>query len=137
MRKVSKWGRGSSRVDEHVGRVLRTLREQKDWSQEALGDAIDVSFQQIQKYERGANRVGASRLLQFANVFGVPVDRFFEGLPSMRTDDDAGDQVDELIAFAKSKDGRELLGAFERIGDRAARTQVIRLIRTMGGNAGS
>lgn len=90
---------------------------------------------QIQKYERGTNRVGVSRLRQLANVFDVPVERFFEGLPKVRTEDDANDEFDELIAFAKSREGQELVTAFERISDRAARSQMIRLIRTIGGDA--
>jgi transcriptional regulator with XRE-family HTH domain len=124
-----------SKVDDAVGQVLRHLREAQGMSQEALGEAVDVSFQQIQKYERGTNRVGASRLFQFANVFDVPVGRFFEGLPRVRTEDNAGGDFDALVAFAKSKEGQDLIGAFDRIHDKASRSQMIRLIRTMSGEA--
>jgi transcriptional regulator with XRE-family HTH domain len=119
-------------IDAHVGDRLRALREQRGMSQEALGQRVDVSFQQIQKYERGANRVGASRLFEFAQVFGVPVETFFSGLPSVAKDDtEARAAVSQLSQFARSKEGSELMMAFAGIKDQRARRQVLQLIRTL------
>ena len=119
-------------VDAHVGDRLRALREQRGMSQEALGQRVDVSFQQIQKYERGANRVGASRLFEFAQVFGVPVETFFSGLPSEGKDDaEARAVVGALSQFARSKEGSELMIAFASIKDVRARRQVLQLIKTL------
>ncbi len=69
-------------VDIHVGARIRLRRTLLGMSQEKLGDAVSLTFQQIQKYERGANRVSASRLYQFAQVLSVPVSSFFDGLDS-------------------------------------------------------
>ncbi len=76
-------------VDIHVGRRLRERRTVMGVSQETLAEAIGVSFQQVQKYERGANRISASRLWLAARLLGVAVDHFFVGLPGMDSDGDA------------------------------------------------
>jgi len=73
-------GRGISAVDIHVGRRVRTARLARRISQEALGNAVGVSFQQIQKYENGANRIGTGRLHAIAKCFDLPVSYFFAGL---------------------------------------------------------
>lgn len=78
-RKASKT-RSATPVDAHVGKRVRERRTRLDMSQTALAQACGITFQQVQKYENGANRVSASRLWQFAAIFGVPVDYFFEGL---------------------------------------------------------
>ncbi|MEW5688203.1 MAG: helix-turn-helix transcriptional regulator [Pseudomonadota bacterium] len=67
-------------IDEHVGRRLRIRRKQSGLSQHALGDAIGLTFQQVQKYERGGNRISASRLYEIADFLKVPVSYFFEGV---------------------------------------------------------
>jgi transcriptional regulator with XRE-family HTH domain len=72
----------SNPVDIHVGGRLRQRRSLMGLSQEKLGDAVGLTFQQIQKYERGANRMGASRLFQFSQILKVPISFFFEGMPS-------------------------------------------------------
>ncbi len=69
-------------VDVHVGARIRLRRTLLGMSQEKLGEAVDLTFQQIQKYERGTNRVSASRLHQFAQALNVPVSFFFDGLDS-------------------------------------------------------
>jgi transcriptional regulator with XRE-family HTH domain len=68
----------SDSVDIHVGKNIRAFRMAKGLSQSAIGDALGVTFQQVQKYERGVNRVGSSRLAKLSKVLGVPVDKFFE-----------------------------------------------------------
>src|SRR6202521_1171939 len=69
-------------TDKHVGARVRMRRMMLSMSQEKLGDALDLTFQQVQKYEKGANRIGASRLQQIAHILQVPVSFFFDGLPS-------------------------------------------------------
>ena len=68
-------------VDEHVGERIRVRRMLMGMNQEKLGDALGLSFQQVQKYEKGANRVSASRLVQFAKILNVPVPYFFDNVP--------------------------------------------------------
>ncbi len=68
-------------VDEHVGDRIRVRRTLLGMNQEKLGEALGLSFQQVQKYEKGANRVSASRLFQLAKIFNVPVSYFFENVP--------------------------------------------------------
>jgi transcriptional regulator with XRE-family HTH domain len=67
-------------VDIHVGRRVREARAAKGLSQEKLGNRLGISFQQVQKYEKGTNRIGSSRLWQIANVLEVPVSFFFDGM---------------------------------------------------------
>jgi len=68
-------------IDRHVGSRLRMRRVLVGLSQEKLGDALKLTFQQIQKYEKGMNRIGASRLQEISGLLGVPVEFFFEGAP--------------------------------------------------------
>src|SRR5205807_10013477 len=70
-------------VDKHVGSRVRLRRMMLSMSQEKLGDALGLTFQQVQKYEKGANRIGASRLQQISHSLQVPVSFFFEGAPDM------------------------------------------------------
>src|ERR1700694_4368281 len=70
-------------IDKHVGSRVRMRRMMLSMSQEKLGDALSLTFQQVQKYEKGTNRIGASRLQQIANILQVPVSFFFEGAPNM------------------------------------------------------
>ena len=71
-------------IDKHVGSRVRMRRMMLSMSQEKLGDALSLTFQQVQKYEKGTNRIGASRLQQIAQILQVPVSFFFEGAPNMR-----------------------------------------------------
>src|SRR5947207_4631125 len=70
-------------IDKHVGSRVRMRRMMLGMSQEKLGDALSLTFQQVQKYEKGANRIGASRLQQIAAILDVPVSFFFEGAPAV------------------------------------------------------
>src|SRR6201988_3669252 len=73
-------------IDRHVGSRVRMRRMMLGMSQEKLGDALGLTFQQVQKYEKGANRIGASRLQQISQILQVPVSFFFEGVPTQRTE---------------------------------------------------
>ncbi len=93
-------------------------------SQEKLGEALGVTFQQVQKYEKGINRIGASRLQRTAEALGVPISSFFEGLPSPNG---------YLDGAARPSDGSEaaLLSAFARVSDPELRQRIIALVEAM------
>lgn len=75
--------RGTTYVDQHVGRMLRLFRTSQSLSQAELGHRVGVTFQQVQKYERGTNRIGASRLWQFCRALDVEPGEFFDGLDAV------------------------------------------------------
>ena len=87
-RKYRKTRLGANIIDNYVGQKLRQQRTLLGLSQQALGDEVSLTFQQIQKYERGSNRIGASRLYQFARVLDIPISYFFEDIP-----EDAAKQI--------------------------------------------
>lgn len=124
-------GRSATSVDRHVGARLRVQRLDLAMSQSELGEKLGVSFQQVQKYEQGSNRVGASRLFQLGAVLGVPVSYFFEGLdadgqPPFKTSDE-----DCLYSFIASPDGLALASAFRGIGSQVVRRSILELIRAL------
>ena len=83
MAKASINRRGATPVDAHIGQKIRTRRNLLGLTQTELADSAGITFQQVQKYEKGTNRVGASRLQQFSEALGVPPSYFFEGLPAV------------------------------------------------------
>jgi transcriptional regulator with XRE-family HTH domain len=119
-------------VDVHVGSRLRLRRVLVNMSQEALGDAVGVSFQQVQKYESGANRISASRLFQLAGELGVEVSYFFEGL-SLPSPQAAQKSIDDakVTSLLSSKDGIELASAWSDIGEPTVRRQMLELMRAL------
>ncbi|MGF1659759.1 MAG: helix-turn-helix domain-containing protein [Rubrimonas sp.] len=119
-------------VDLHVGARLRYRRMLIGMSQEALGDALGLTFQQVQKYEKGQNRIGASRLHRIAVTLRVPVGFFFEGLAEGATDpaqEAAG--VLNPMSFVASPEGLQLNLAFQRIDDAATRRKIVDLVETL------
>jgi transcriptional regulator with XRE-family HTH domain len=122
-------------VDKHVGSRMRTRRLLAGMSQEKLGEALGITFQQIQKYEKGTNRISASRLQQVSRVLGVPVEYFYEGGPQLEgpqpgfSDSAASDYVSD---FLLTNEGVQLMRAFLRIKDAAVRRRVIDLIDALG-----
>ncbi len=134
--------RGSRRanpIDVHVGSRVRLRRMLLGMSQEKLGEHLGLTFQQIQKYEKGINRIGASRLFDLAKVLGVPVQFFYEELPS--ADGGAvsgfGERPAESYAveFLGSREGLELNKAFARITDPRVRRSIVELVRAFAGDA--
>ena len=126
--------RAANPVDQHVGSRMRVRRQVLGMSQEKLGDALGVTFQQVQKYERGTNRVGASRLFRIAQVLDVPVGFFFEGLNanSNALDEVAeGDQHPLIYDFISSPEGVALAMAVSEIKSKAVRRQLVDLARTL------
>jgi len=122
--------RSANPVDEHVGARMRLRRQILKMSQEKLGDALGVTFQQVQKYERGVNRVGASRLYDLSRVLEVPVTFFYDGLEPIEGVGE-GDQAPLVYDFIKSPDGVQLAIAVSQIRDRAIRRQIVDLARSI------
>ncbi|MCZ6508114.1 MAG: helix-turn-helix transcriptional regulator [Acidobacteria bacterium] len=109
------------KVDAHVGRRVRLRRTLLGMSQTALGQAVGLTFQQIQKYERGANRIGSGRLFQFAEILDVPVPFFFDSMPEEVADRRQDLSVDQAVASEGERMIRretlELVRAYYRISD--------------------
>lgn len=124
-------------VDIHVGRRLRLKRTILGMSQESVGKQIGVTFQQIQKYERGINRMGASRLFDFAKALGVPVSYFFEGYGDYAMDEMSNYALGEPPAVGfegekiNNRETLEVMRAYYRIKSPAMRKRIMDLIKTM------
>jgi transcriptional regulator with XRE-family HTH domain len=120
-------------TDKHVGSRVRMRRMMLSMSQEKLGDALGLTFQQVQKYEKGTNRIGASRLQQIAHILQVPVSFFFEGAPAV-TSGVRHDGLSEAPSpayvsdFLATSDGLALTKAFMRIGDSKLRRRIVDLV---------
>ena len=129
-----------SPIDVHVGSRIRLRRTLLGMSQERLGEALGLTFQQVQKYERGVNRVGASRLYDLSRVLDVPISFFFDDMPPAVSGNGAGG----VAGFADQQDGfgsddtltrretLELVRAYYRITEPAVRKRVFELIKSMG-----
>jgi transcriptional regulator with XRE-family HTH domain len=122
-------------VDLHIGARLKFRRMAAGMSQEALGDALGLTFQQIQKYEKGQNRIGASRLFRIARILNAPLGFFFEGIEP--DDGPARDAAAAPLAFLGTPEGIELNLAFSRIPDATTRRKIVDLVRTLGADAAS
>ena len=112
-------------TDRHVGQRVRMRRLQLGMSQEKLADQLGLTFQQVQKYEKGTNRIGASRLLQISLITGVPVAFFFEGLPGGAKSSSGQEVVD---AFLASNDGLDLIKAFMAITRQSTKRKLVQLV---------
>jgi transcriptional regulator with XRE-family HTH domain len=120
-------------IDKHVGSRVRMRRMMLGMSQEKLGNALGLTFQQVQKYEKGTNRIGASRLQQIAHIVQVPVSFFFEGAPSVPTagrHDGMGEAPSPAYVsdFLATSDGLALTKAFTRISDSKLRRRIVDLV---------
>ena len=122
---------GPDPVDVHVGMRLRQRRTLLGMSQERLAQAFGVSFQQVQKYERGANRISASRLHLLTRILDVPVSYFFEGLPAAVPEQPPSPPVDDGDQMT-SRETLELVRAYYRIGDGSVRKRLVDLARALG-----
>ncbi len=121
-------------VDVYVGQRLRLRRSMLGMSQEQLGNATGITFQQIQKYEHGINRMGASRLYEFSKILAAPITYFFEGYS-----DNSRSAVAESAAPAyeaesmTSKDTMALVRAYSEIKSQKVRRQVLQLAKSLAG----
>ena len=132
-----------SPIDVHVGSRIRLRRTLLGMSQERLGEALGLTFQQVQKYERGVNRVGASRLFDLSRVLDVPISFFFDDMPDSLTTSFGVPSNRRTIGSSDSQDSfsddtlnrretLELVRAYYRITDPSVRKRVFELIKSMG-----
>lgn len=120
-------------IDVHVGGRIRLRRNMLGISQEKLGDALGITFQQIQKYEKGTNRVGASRLQAIGSVLEVPAAFFFEDAPGGSDGLEEENTTSYVVDFLSSTEGLHLNRAFVRIADPKVRRKIIDLVRALAG----
>jgi len=129
-----KWNQEYAYVDEHVGTQIRVRRSLLGMSLEKLGEALGVTFQQVQKYEKGANRVSASRLVEFSKILNVPVSYFFDNVPvdaashARRLSDD-GKAVPADVPT--SRESLKLIRAYYNIPNPALREIVLGFIEAL------
>jgi len=118
-------------IDKHVGNQVRMRRLMLGMSQTKLGDALGLTFQQVQKYEKGTNRIGASRLHHICQILQVPVSFFFESAPqvSERRDGMSASPSPAYVAdYLASSDGLALTKAFVRIKDSKLKRRIVNLV---------
>ncbi|MGB9368851.1 MAG: helix-turn-helix transcriptional regulator [Xanthobacteraceae bacterium] len=123
-------------IDKHVGSRVRMRRMMLGMSQEKLGDALSLTFQQVQKYEKGTNRIGASRLQQISLILQVPVSFFFEGAPLPPGRPQGMGEAPSpayVTEFLATNDGLALVKAFMRIENSKLRRRLVELVEEMGG----
>ncbi len=137
-------GKGISPIDAHVGARVRMRRKLLGMSQTGLGDALGLTFQQVQKYEYGTNRISASRLYDLSRVFDVPVEHFFEDIPaevaasspaakkSGKAKKPPGYELDPMV----KRETLELVRAYYNIEDANVRKRLYHLTKAMGADAG-
>jgi transcriptional regulator with XRE-family HTH domain len=123
-------------IDKHVGSRVRMRRMMLGMSQEKLGDALGLTFQQVQKNEKGTNRIGASRLQQLTHILQVPVEFFFEGAPVAGRPKGFGEAPSAAYVsdFLASTDGLGLTKAFMRIKDAKLRRRIVDLVKQIAGD---
>lgn len=125
-------------IDKYVGSRVRMRRLMLGMSQEKLGDKLGITFQQVQKYEKGTNRVSASRLHAMSDILQVPVPFFFEGAPQNAGRVPKGAEAPSpayLSDFLANSDGLKLVKAFTKIGDAGLRRSVVRLVEQIAGDS--
>jgi len=125
--------RGPNPVDVHVGLQVRLRRKELKISQEKLADALGLTFQQVQKYERGSNRISASKLYEIARTLKVSIAWFFEGLGDPLEGRGADDKPTGAFAhgFLMTQDGVDLVNLFPKIPERRVRRRLVDLVRAM------
>src|ERR1035438_8910405 len=121
-------------IDKHVGSRVRMRRMMLSMSQEKLGDALGLTFHQVQKYEKGTNRIGAGRLQQIAHILQMPMESFFEGLPhepgQRRVPTDAPD-LQYVADYLATADGHQLAKAFMQIPNAKLRRSIDNLVEQL------
>jgi transcriptional regulator with XRE-family HTH domain len=128
-------------IDAHIGARVRLRRLMLGMSQESLGGQLSLTFQQIQKYEKGVNRISASRLYALARALSVPVNYFFEGLsnPDLPSDYDSlqeANTVSPYLDFVSSGEGVQLNKAFLKIEDDVTRRKILAIVEDIARVAG-
>ncbi|MGC2812303.1 MAG: helix-turn-helix transcriptional regulator [Bradyrhizobium sp.] len=126
-------------VDKYVGSRVRMRRIMLGMSQEKLGEALGLTFQQVQKYEKGTNRVGASRIQQISEILQVPVSFLFEGGPSAAATSDGfgeGTSPAYVSDFLATSEGLALTRAFTRITDAKLRRSIVEMVEQIAAREG-
>lgn len=128
--------KSASSIDAHVGSRVRLRRMLLNMSQEKLAEQLSLTFQQVQKYEKGSNRISAGRLLSIAKILSVPIQFFYDDMP--RQDKDYGavlgmnEESEEFVMdFVNSSEGLQLNQAFNRIKDLETRKRIVELVKTL------
>ena len=128
-------------IDIHVGSRIRLRRTMLGKSQEKLGESLGITFQQIQKYEKGTNRVGASRLQNISSILNVPVSFFFEDAPGDSSTGPSGmaeaSSSNYVVDFLSSSEGLQLNRAFVKIGDPKVRRKLVDLVKALASGSRS
>jgi transcriptional regulator with XRE-family HTH domain len=119
-------------VDRHVGSRVRMRRIMLGMSQEKLGEGLGLTFQQIQKYEKGTNRIGASRIQHIAEILRVPVSFLFEGSPGSSTHFDEAPSPTYVADFLATTEGQALIRAFMRIPEIKLRRAIVDMVELIG-----
>jgi transcriptional regulator with XRE-family HTH domain len=121
--------RSVNAVDVRIGQRVRARRLEIGMSQERLAEILGITFQQVQKYEKGVNRIAGSRLWDISKALDMPVSRFFEGLDAKKSAKaQAPDEVGNLLA---TPEGAQLVSLFSSIKSRAVRRRVVELVRAL------
>jgi len=121
-------------IDVQVGNRVRIRRMLIGMSQERLGDMLGLTFQQVQKYEKGVNRIGAGRLFEVARILNVPVDFFYEGVAAQLTGQPGVNEPEgapPVMEFVSSGEGLQLSLAFMKIKDAKVRKRVLDLVKSL------
>lgn len=128
-------------IDIHVGNRVRLRRMLIGMSQEKLGEMLGLTFQQVQKYEKGTNRIGAGRLFHVSQILGVPVQFFYDDLPTDQSSVPGARRVEEdaapyVMDYVTSPEGLQLNRHFFRITDPRVRRRILDLVKTLAGAEG-
>jgi len=127
--------RAATSIDRKLGQRVRSRRLEIGMSQERLAELLGVTFQQVQKYEKGVNRIAASRLYDIASALQQPVSRFFEGLSQGRAAGVAEAKQDYIDDALATPEGSQLMSVFASIKSQRVRRKVVDLVRTLAEEA--
>jgi transcriptional regulator with XRE-family HTH domain len=128
--------RAANVIDRKIGQRVRSRRLEIGMSQEKLAELLGVTFQQVQKYEKGVNRIAASRLHDISAALDMPVARFFEGLGASRYGGNAADVEDQIEDVLATPEGAQLISLFASIKNPRVRKRVVELVRALSEEAG-
>src|SRR5665213_1611979 len=118
-------------IDGQVGNRVRIRRMLIGMSQEKLGDLLGLTFQQVQKYEKGINRIGAGRLFEISRILGVPIEFFYEGVAGAQAGEFADTHSAPVMEFVSSGEGLQLSLAFMKIKDPKVRKRMLDLVKSL------
>jgi transcriptional regulator with XRE-family HTH domain len=118
-------------IDAQVGNRVRIRRMLIGMSQERLGDLLGLTFQQVQKYEKGVNRIGAGRLYEVSRILGVPIDFFYDGVAQLEGGFSETESAPPVMEFVSSGEGLQLSLAFMKIKDTKVRKRVLDLVKSL------